>query len=733
MKIKIKILCTLFLLFSSIASATTYYISTTGTDGSGHTGLIADPWLSLSYAVSRSTSGDIIHIKAGTNLVPTQVAIPVGISIDGDGVTSILKCDEASYSYTATLLLHSNNEGTDGAQFIRNVKFDGDSYTASLCVHINRRSNVKVYNCTFINFKYGALVISGSATSNAAPTIYATGNEVFNNTFTDCAGYYNNVGYGEVAIGGQDGLLIYNNIIDQSTRTPDQNAKCIGYWNSGFNKNVKIHNNSMYHSSSINGNTWDFAIELTNNLGGMEIYNNVMTGAIDGDFQYKGTSAYSLYVHDNEIYRPTRTDIPQAGIRLENHCSDVWIMRNHFYNIDKGIMISAGAHADDIISNIYMQYNIFDNIGQLTTAWMSTPIYFYSGDGCLGSVHNIYIDNNVFVGFTGNGGGRIAITLPSDKSISYVYVRNNIFQGWDYTYLAGSGSQGGSCNYFYVQNNIMYQNGASNLPYWTNSYTVANQTIANNILATNPLFNSKVDFNLQSGSPAIHAGTNVGLTRDFRGASIIGVPDIGAYEYTGAITTTLPVQVTSFTGVVQGNTVALDWKTATEVNSYSFEIERRTSAQLQWESIGTLHAGGTSNAPLDYMYIDSLKNVGSGSIFYRLKSTANDGSFQYNGEVEMFVTTSVAISVPNKYALSQNYPNPFNPTTTINYQLQKAGSVSLKVYDMLGREVVTLVNEGKTAGYFSVVFDASRMSSGTYIYRLQSGTFTEVKKLVLLK
>jgi hypothetical protein len=249
----------------------------------------------------------------------------------------------------------------------------------------------------------------------------------------------------------------------------------------------------------------------------------------------------------------------------------------------------------------------------------------------------------------------------------------------------------------------------------------------------NPAFISTTNFNLNSGSPVIQAGVNVGLTRDFRGASIIGVPDIGAYEYTGAITTTLPVQVTSFTGAVQGNTVALDWKTATEVNSYSFEIERRTAAQLQWESIGTIHAGGTSNAPLDYRYIDSLKNVGSGSIFYRLKSIANDGSFQYNGDVEMFVTTSVATTVPNKYALSQNYPNPFNPTTTINYELQKAGSVSLKVYDMLGREVVTLVNEDKTAGYYSVAFDASRLSSGIYFYRLITGSFTEIKKMVLLK
>jgi hypothetical protein len=202
-------------------------------------------------------------------------------------------------------------------------------------------------------------------------------------------------------------------------------------------------------------------------------------------------------------------------------------------------------------------------------------------------------------------------------------------------------------------------------------------------------------------------------------------------NYTGA-STPLPVQLTSFNGAVQGNTVALDWNTATEVNSYMFEIERRTSTQ--WESIGKIPAGGTSNAPLEYTYADSLKNVGSGNIFYRLKLINNDGSFQYSGEAEVLVTTAVTTTaLPNIYALSQNYPNPFNPTTTINYQLQKAGSVSLKVYDMLGREVASLVDGNKGPGFYSAVFDASRLSSGTYIYRLKTDSFTEVKKLVLLK
>ena len=90
-------------------------------------------------------------------------------------------------------------------------------------------------------------------------------------------------------------------------------------------------------------------------------------------------------------------------------------------------------------------------------------------------------------------------------------------------------------------------------------------------------------------------------------------------------------------------------------------------------------------------------------------------------------------NTPNSYSLVQNYPNPFNPTTTINYQLKFGGQVTLKVYNILGREVATLVNEEKPAGNYSIVFDAGKLSSGIYFYRLQTGNFVATKKMILLK
>jgi hypothetical protein len=89
--------------------------------------------------------------------------------------------------------------------------------------------------------------------------------------------------------------------------------------------------------------------------------------------------------------------------------------------------------------------------------------------------------------------------------------------------------------------------------------------------------------------------------------------------------------------------------------------------------------------------------------------------------------------IPTDYSISQNYPNPFNPTTTIRYQIPQAGFVSLKIYDVLGREVATLVNEEKLSGEYSAVFEGSNLSSGIYFYKLQAENFYSIKKMILIK
>lgn len=187
---------------------------------------------------------------------------------------------------------------------------------------------------------------------------------------------------------------------------------------------------------------------------------------------------------------------------------------------------------------------------------------------------------------------------------------------------------------------------------------------------------------------------------------------------------TLPVELNNFTSFIKGNSVELKWNTATEVNNYGFEIERTNENQV-WEKIGFVAGAGNDNSANSYTYLDN--SVNSGKYKYRLKQIDLDGKFVYSREIETIVETDF------KFVLSQNYPNPFNPSTMIKYQLAMNSHVKLKVFDMLGQEVATLINTNQKAGNYEINFDASRLASGIYIYKLTAGNYTETKKMNLLK
>jgi hypothetical protein len=193
------------------------------------------------------------------------------------------------------------------------------------------------------------------------------------------------------------------------------------------------------------------------------------------------------------------------------------------------------------------------------------------------------------------------------------------------------------------------------------------------------------------------------------------------------------VDLVSFAGTADSQKVTLRWITATEVNNYGFNIERRDSGGVSWDSIGFAAGYGTSSSPHEYTYIDS--SLSSSLYYYRLKQVNNDKSFNYSLPVEVVLITDVneTTNVIHNFALSTNYPNPFNPSTTINYQLPKQSHVTMKIFDVLGRELVTLVNGVEESGYKSVNFDASELPSGVYFYRVQAGSFVQTNKMVLMK
>jgi len=193
----------------------------------------------------------------------------------------------------------------------------------------------------------------------------------------------------------------------------------------------------------------------------------------------------------------------------------------------------------------------------------------------------------------------------------------------------------------------------------------------------------------------------------------------------------LPVELVSFTGTLLPNEfVFLEWKTASELNHYGFEIEKSYLKSDAWDKIGFVESYGDPSSLVEYSFTDNTFHRFP-VVRYRLKSIDNDGSFQYSDVVEINTGST-------SYELSQNYPNPFNPSTKIKFTIPSVGKqntvpVQLKVYDILGNEVASLVDEEKEPGVHEVEFSAANLASGIYIYRMQAAEFVETKKMILLR
>ena len=186
-----------------------------------------------------------------------------------------------------------------------------------------------------------------------------------------------------------------------------------------------------------------------------------------------------------------------------------------------------------------------------------------------------------------------------------------------------------------------------------------------------------------------------------------------------------PVVLSSFNLSVISNTVNLNWSTVSELNNSGFDIERKI-ANSDWIRIGSVAGNGTSKVSHNYSFSD--RNLASGNYNYRIKQIDFNGNFEYFN-----LSNEVIIGAPVRFALNQNYPNPFNPYTLINYELAKDSFVILKIYDLSGKEVADLVNTMKTAGYYSINFDASKLSSGLYFYTLKTNEFVSTRKMLLIK
>jgi hypothetical protein len=549
------ILTIILLLFTlSAVSQTTYYVAASGGDN-GDNGDPANPWATLGYAVTQVSAGDTIYMQAGTHTINTQVTIPVSISLTGAGETSIIT--STSFGTEGQYVINMTSSSlSNGNQTISYLKFDGNNLAVAQCFYILKRHNVKIHHCTFVNWKYQAIIWSGDGTGNIGsdpyanvtyPTAYVTGSEFYNNTMTSCS-VYDSYGHGALCIGGQQGMLIHDNVINNASRPSGTPGYCIKTQYPGFIRGAKIYNNTL--TTAVN--EWKFAIEGFF-FYGVEIYDNTIIGAIDINFISKSDYDYGTWIHDNTLGPASAVSGYRAMI-FEFNTSDVIVERNDIRYCSDPILFTP--RTNNTVENYRFSYNIIRNI----------PSGGYAVSGGTASA-TIYFDNIQFYNNIFSGAPLWGFSLFG--TWNKFYFKNNIFTASTWYWM---GFRQNAADSVYVMNNILYNNAQSNGIYFEAEAT--NYTNSGNI-TTNPNFvgGSPYDFKLQSNSPGKDAGLDVGLTTDYINYAVPYnlIVDIGAYEY-GSSPATPSDETDILTFVFSEQTAAATINSTTHTVSIEVEV-----------------------------------------------------------------------------------------------------------------------------------------------------------------
>jgi len=203
-----------------------------------------------------------------------------------------------------------------------------------------------------------------------------------------------------------------------------------------------------------------------------------------------------------------------------------------------------------------------------------------------------------------------------------------------------------------------------------------------------------------------------------------------AGDSSGTIEGPLPVELTTFQAIAGDGQVMLRWRTESELDNNHFVLYKRKAGEEIFRKLTEIPGHGTTTEAHDYDYVDRFVQ---NSITYEYRISDVDITGRETIHEQIVSATPSRDMTPLDFALYPNYPNPFNPTTTIRYDVKETGPVSLKVFDLLGREVVTLVNGKMPAGSYTVIWDATGLPSGVYLCRMEAERFIETRKMVLVK
>lgn len=501
----------------------TYYVAASGGSDSND-GSFSTPWASLKHAVSHVHTGDTVFLLAGTHLINANVAVPTGVSLRGEGEKTVITSTSLTQEWNTPILSLVSSELSDGNQRISHLKFDGQSLTAAQAIEIKRRNNVEIHDCTFVDFRYVAVLwygdggfVGGDPYDEAyPPEKYATGNKFHHNLVSNCSAY-TYFGYGALWLGGQEGMQIHDNSIIQKQRGSNQNGYCIKTYG-GWMRGLKIFNNYLETA----GNEWLFAIEGFFFMG-CEIFNNEIIGAIDVNFSWKDNYAFGLNIHDNILGPPSASGTQYRGIILEFRVEDILISGNNFRNLGENIYHTM-RYPYPWVKRERVFYNVFNcsgGAGHSVMRYGETQNNF--------TLEDIEFLNNVCYCQPGNT-LYFGLHFRGFQSASNLRVMNNIFMNFGWYWFESN--RGDYIENLKIQNNLLYNNANSNGILLGGT---PKEYVNSGNIFSNPLFvgGSPYSFQLQGNSPGINSGLNVGLTKDIRGCPVpvSNNPDIGAYEY----------------------------------------------------------------------------------------------------------------------------------------------------------------------------------------------------------
>jgi hypothetical protein len=634
-------------------------------------------------AVTLKGTGTTATTEAMVTITACDYVTFDGINIE-DGGTSSADQVEVGYRITGT--------GTKGSNYIQikncSITMGGGSiygsrFTRGIVINSaataveGSNSNNLISNVNINKVAWG-IQVAGRATIAGVPTF-----PDFNNEIRDCIlGNNSRIGHNEassaigILLSSQKSVKVHNNTID-SVIVETATAPVLPVSISGISVdnaageiyNNKINNIKYYGpgGSSPNG----IRISIIEN-DTMKIYNNFISNVFKSEF---------IPPSDNSVYS-----------------KGIWLFRQ------------SGGGGTGLI-----YYNTIVMNGEYPISYSSAGFYLTkigAGTSFAVLINNIIINNIVPINFTPHEYGNSAYAIIDGNA-----ERDFLISNYNVLYVSDSNA---------VLGQIGRQLGTTvvNAPTFEDWQNIS-QGDSNSV-------SKEVNF-VNAAAGDLHlTGSSIG---DFDLAAtpvswisfdIDNDPRDISFPYKGADEdlVPIPVELTSFTAASIGNSVTLNWSTATEINNSGFEIERK-SASSNWVSVGFVPGNGTTTEAKQYAFVDN--NLSAGNYSYRLKQIDFDGTFEYSNSVE------VEVSTPSVYELAQNYPNPFNPSTAIKFNLPEAGNVKLVVYNLLGQEVNTLVNEFKSAGSYTINFDATNLTSGVYLYKIEANGFVQTRKMMLIR